>query len=171
MVPDPAEWREPIAVCVPASCVAVFPAMRNEASGPAPRAAGPAVVVGAAILDDDRRLLAAQRAAPAALAGRWELPGGKVEAGEDDRDALCRECEEELGVHVRLGARVGGDWPIGPNGILRVWFAEITEGEPRPLEHAALRWLTPDQIEDLPWLPADLPLVREIAVRLLAGTL
>jgi len=125
--------------------------------------------VGAAILDGHGRLLAAQRATPPALAGRWELPGGKVEDGEDERDALVRECLEELGVRVRLGDPVGGDWPIGPHGTLRVWFAEVVAGEPAALEHRALRWLAPADLEDVPWLPADLPLVRRIGRLLGAG--
>src|SRR6266545_5054036 len=76
----------------------------------------PLVVVGAAILDGGR-LLAAQRGEPPALAGGWELPGGKVEPGESEEDALVRECREELGVEIALGKRVGGDWPLA-NGMI-----------------------------------------------------
>ena len=61
------------------------------------------VVVGTAIVRD-RAVLAQQRAYPAAAAGRWELPGGRVEPGESDVDAVRRECAEELGVDVRVGA-------------------------------------------------------------------
>jgi 8-oxo-dGTP diphosphatase len=71
------------------------------------------VVVGVALLDGSGRLLVAQRRAPAALAGFWELPGGKVDPDETDRDALVRECQEELGVTIELLDRVGGDLPIG----------------------------------------------------------
>ncbi|MCL2732926.1 MAG: NUDIX domain-containing protein, partial [Actinomycetia bacterium] len=60
----------------------------------------PRVVVGGAVLDRGR-LLAARRTAPPELAGQWELPGGKVEPGERDEDALVRELREELGVTVR----------------------------------------------------------------------
>jgi 8-oxo-dGTP diphosphatase len=127
----------------------------------------PQVVVGAAILSG-RRLLAAQRATPPALAGRWELPGGKVEAGETDQAALVRECREELGVDVMLGARVGRDWPIGIAGVhgttrvLRVWLAAVAAGKPVPLEHQSLRWLARDELENVDWLPADRPVVRRI---------
>ena len=120
------------------------------------------VVVGAALIDDNR-LLAAQRSAPPALAGFWELPGGKVDAGETDEAALVRECREELGVDIMLGARVGRDWPIGEHGVLRVWLAGIAVGEPRAIEHAALRWLTVDELHDVAWLPADLPIVDRLA--------
>ena len=119
------------------------------------------VVVGAALIDD-HRLLAAQRATPPALAGFWELPGGKVDAGETDEAALLRECREELGVDIMLGARVGRDWPIGENGVLRVWLATIVAGELTAHEHAALRWLTLDELHDVSWLPADLPIVDRL---------
>jgi 8-oxo-dGTP diphosphatase len=119
------------------------------------------IVVGAAILDGDR-LLAAQRSEPPSLAGFWELPGGKVEAGETDEAALIRECREELGVDVMLGARIGRDWPIGEHGILRVWLAAIVGGELAALEHSALRWLAIDGLHDVEWLPADLPIVERL---------
>nr|WP_103938517.1 (deoxy)nucleoside triphosphate pyrophosphohydrolase [Thermomonospora echinospora] len=117
------------------------------------------VVVGAAIIRAGR-LLAAQRAEPPRLAGGWELPGGKVDPGESEEDALVRECHEELGVKVGLGARIGGDWPLSDEGsVLRVWTAEILEGEPAALEHLALRWLGPAELYEVDWLPGDLPVI------------
>ena len=68
------------------------------------------VVAGALIVDG--ALLVAQRARPPELAGLWELPGGKVAAGETDAQALARELREELGVDVAVGARLGGDVPL-----------------------------------------------------------
>ncbi|HEU4568045.1 MAG TPA: (deoxy)nucleoside triphosphate pyrophosphohydrolase [Marmoricola sp.] len=124
---------------------------------------GPRVVVGAALLDGDR-LLAARRSAPAHLAGRWELPGGKVEPGESDEAALVRECHEELGVQVELGQRVGGDFPLGPGLVLRVWTARATAGEPRPLQdHDELRWLPAEEWWAVDWLPGDVPAVAAVA--------
>ena len=120
------------------------------------------LVVGAAILDGDR-LLAARRIEPPELAGGWELPGGKVDPGETDEQALLRECHEELGVVIRLLDRVGGDWPMGSTATLRVWTAEVVEGVPQPLEdHSELRWLEPSQWYDVEWLAADLPVVRAV---------
>jgi 8-oxo-dGTP diphosphatase len=120
------------------------------------------VVVGAAIIRAGR-LLAAQRAEPPRLAGGWELPGGKVDPGESDEDALVRECHEELGVKIRLGVRIGGDWPLSDEGsVLRVWTAEIAEGEPAALEHLALRWLGPAELYEVGWLPGDLPVVEAL---------
>lgn len=119
-------------------------------------------VVGAAILDGDR-LLAARRVEPPELAGGWELPGGKVDPGETDEQALVRECREELGVVIRLVTRVGGDWPMGTSATLRVWTAAVVEGTPKALEdHSELRWLAPGEWYDVEWLAADLPVVRAV---------
>jgi 8-oxo-dGTP diphosphatase len=119
------------------------------------------VVVGAAIIADGR-LLAAQRAEPAALAGGWEFPGGKVDPGETDEEALVRECCEELGVTVKLNERIGGDWPLVLGSVLRIWTAEVVEGAPQALEHTELRWLALAELYDVEWLPGDLPVVEAV---------
>jgi 8-oxo-dGTP diphosphatase len=118
------------------------------------------VVVGAALLSDGR-LLAARRSAPPELAGRWELPGGKVEPGEAPEAALARELREELGVEAEPVERVPGEWPLKPGYVLRVWTARLLSGRPEPLQdHDELRWLTPDEIWDVDWLDQDVPAVR-----------
>ncbi|MGW5371608.1 (deoxy)nucleoside triphosphate pyrophosphohydrolase [Streptomyces sp. NPDC004009] len=129
------------------------------------------VVVGAALLDAGR-LLAARRSAPPELAGRWELPGGKVEPGERPEDALTRELAEELGVDAEPVERVPGEWPLKPPYVLRVWTARLRPGSaaPRPLQdHDELRWLTPERLWEVPWLDQDVPAVREVAARLGTG--
>ncbi|MGW1588081.1 (deoxy)nucleoside triphosphate pyrophosphohydrolase [Streptomyces sp. NPDC002386] len=129
------------------------------------------VVVGAALLDAGR-LLAARRSAPPELAGRWELPGGKVEPGERPEDALTRELAEELGIDAEPVERVPGEWPLKSPYVLRVWTARLRAGSaaPRPLQdHDELRWLTPDRLWEVPWLDQDVPAVREVAARLGAG--
>jgi len=100
----------------------------------------------------------------------WEFPGGKIEPGESAQSALHRELAEELGVEVVLGAELEGPtpdgWVLNPQAAMRVWLAEVTAGEPAPLEdHDELRWVA---IEDagmleLPWIPADLPIVAALA--------
>jgi 8-oxo-dGTP diphosphatase len=124
---------------------------------------GPLVIVGAAILSDGR-VLGCERSSPPETAGRWEFPGGKVEAGENELDALVRECEEELGVVIAVGDRLGEDVPMAHGwAILRVWLATLVSGDPRPLEHRSLRWLGADELDSVPWLPADTPIVEELA--------
>jgi 8-oxo-dGTP diphosphatase len=121
------------------------------------------VVVGAALLRDGR-VLAARRAAPEALTGGWEFPGGKVEAGETEEAAVVRECREELGVEVVCQARVPGEWQVNAELVLRVYLAEIVAGEALPGEdHDQVRWLSRDELFDVDWLPADLPAAMSLA--------
>ncbi|MFG2963927.1 (deoxy)nucleoside triphosphate pyrophosphohydrolase [Streptomyces sp. NPDC048288] len=123
------------------------------------------VVVGAALLDAGR-LLAARRSAPPDLAGRWELPGGKVEPGETPEHALVRELREELGVETETLARVPGEWPLKAPYVLQVWTARLRPGspDPKPLQdHDELRWLTPEQLWTVNWLDQDVPAVQKIA--------
>jgi 8-oxo-dGTP diphosphatase len=124
------------------------------------------VVVGAAIVRDGRRL-AQRRAVPARLAGRWELPGGRVELGESEPAALRRECQEELGARITVLGRVGVDVPL-PGSVLRVYSATMTEGspEPRALEHAGLRWVSGAELAELDWLDADRVLLPDLATLL-----
>ncbi len=127
------------------------------------------VVVGAAVVRDGR-LLVGQRSGPPELAGRWELPGGQVADGEPEPAALAREIDEELGVPVRVGERVGPDLPVDGNRLLRVYAAELDGGgaEPRALEHAALRWVGPGELDALDWLPADRVLLPDLRALLTA---
>ncbi|MEV1079084.1 (deoxy)nucleoside triphosphate pyrophosphohydrolase [Streptomyces sp. NPDC050211] len=128
----------------------------------------PIVVVGAALLDTGR-LLAARRSAPPELAGRWELPGGKVEPGETPEAALVRELREELGAETETVDRVPGQWPLKPPYVLQVWTARLRPGspDPKPLQdHDELRWLTPAELWNVPWLDEDVPAVQEIKARL-----
>ncbi|HEY9372429.1 (deoxy)nucleoside triphosphate pyrophosphohydrolase [Streptomyces sp.] len=125
------------------------------------------VVVVAGALHDRGRLLAARRSAPPELAGRWELPGGKLEPGESAEKALVRELREELGVETEPGERIPGEWPLKPGYVLQVWTARLVSGEPRPLEdHDELRWLARHELDSVDWLDADRPALAEAARRL-----
>lgn len=125
------------------------------------------VVAGAVI----RRatVLVAQRVRPPELAGRWELPGGKVAPGESEPDALARELAEELGLvvgDVAVGERLGDD--IALDGMtLRAYRVRLIGGEPHARDHRALRWVTAAELPDVDWVPADrgwvADLVRELA--------
>jgi len=115
----------------------------------------PVVVVGAAIVVD-QKVLAARRAGPPAVAGLWELPGGKVEPGETDEQALRRELAEELGIEAVVAGRIGRDIDLGDNSVLRCYQVEPAEGgRPEPTEHDALRWLGARDLDTVDWLPAD----------------
>jgi 8-oxo-dGTP diphosphatase len=142
---------------------------REAAVGP--RAGGRVAVVGAALVrtgeDGVRRVLASRRTDPPHLAGLWEFPGGKVDAGESDAEALLRELREELRVEAAVEDRLGGDLPIGETAVLRVYLARLLHGEPALVDHDAHRWLTAAELDDVAWLPVDLPLVDELR-RLLA---
>lgn len=126
------------------------------------------LVVAAAIVDSlehPTRLLAAQRSYPKDLAGKWELPGGKVEEGEDPESACLREIREELGVTPTLDRIVPGpegDWPIGRH-TMRVWLATIDEEPECGPDHDELRWCTALETLGLDWLPGDIALAKKLA--------
>jgi 8-oxo-dGTP diphosphatase len=127
--------------------------------------AEPLIVVAAAIIEtgtDARSLiLVGQRSYPPELAGRWELPGGKVEPGESEREALARECREELGIAIEVGDRAAADVAtIGVTGTLRVYWASISSGVPTATEHSELRWVSGHELVEVDWVsPGD----REVA--------
>ena len=110
------------------------------------------------------RVLACARSEPPEFAGRWEFPGGKVEIGESEVEALQRECVEELNVKVEIGARVGADVQLGHGwAVLRVYAARLVGGgRPQRLEHLELRWLAADELDSIDWLPADAPIVAAL---------
>ena len=123
-------------------------------------------VVAAAIIQEGR-LLAAQRGY-----GRykdfWEFPGGKVEPQESCQEALKRELVEELGVEIILGREMSGPhpqgWPLNEKASMRVWLAEITDGQPATLQdHLALEWFPLDaELIKVAWIPANLPITRAL---------
>ena len=125
-------------------------------------------VVGAAVIRDGR-VLASRRTEPPRLAGLWEFPGGKVEAGENDEQALRRELREELQVEAVVGARLGGDVLIGETAVLRVYLCTLTAGEPVLVDHDEHRWLTVEELFDVAWIPVDLPLVVALSQLLAAA--
>ena len=121
----------------------------------------PIVVVGTAVIRDGR-VLAARRVWPADVAGGWELPGGKVEPGETVPDAAVREVAEELGCEIEVTGMLSGESAIRAGYVLRVALAALTSGEPVPHEHDAVRWLGPEELERLRWLPPDRPFLPQL---------
>ncbi|HEY3529559.1 MAG TPA: phosphotransferase [Nocardioides sp.] len=127
------------------------------------------LVVCAAILRHGT-LLAARRTTPAAAAGGWELPGGKVGPDEPADVAVVREIGEELGCRVRVEGWLDGEQTIDATHVLRVAQCTLVDGEPRAdTDHDELRWLTPEQLGEVAWLEADRAFLDELRELLLDG--
>ncbi len=122
------------------------------------------VVVVAGAIERDGRYLAARRTRPDWAAGRWEFPGGKVEAGESEESALSRELHEELGVDTEIVRRVSGEWALHDNLVLHLYVVHLLSGEPRALDHHdELRWVSPAEFDQIPWLESDVEAVKSLA--------
>ncbi len=126
----------------------------------------PTQIVVAGALISGATLLVAQRLRPPELAGLWELPGGKVAAGETEADALVRELREELGVEVVVGERLGADVAISESLVLRAYLVTLTGGALHPHDHRALRWVSSSELGSLDWVPADRAWLPELSKRL-----
>ncbi len=130
------------------------------------------VVVSAAVLIEQGRVLLSQRRSGTHLAGAWEFPGGKVEAGEDPRDALRRELLEEVGIEARVGEIVDVTfhrYPEAEKAVLLLFFEverEAGSGEPRALEVAAVRWASGHELDEKQFPPADVAVLRKVVARL-----
>jgi len=120
------------------------------------------LVAAAALIDADGRVLICQRPEGKSLAGLWEFPGGKVEAGETPEDCLIRELQEELGITARrdclapfvFASHAYEDFHLlMPLFLLRRWDGQITRRE-----HADMAWVKPARLFDYPMPPADEPL-------------
>lgn len=127
-------------------------------------------VIVAAAITRHGRLLLARRTRPPEVAGCWEMPGGRVEPGESEAQALQREMREELGVHVLVGEFVA-EHSLEGIGILRVYAAMIdghgSDGEPRLLDHHdQLRWVGPTTADHLNMAPGDEVLLPRVMARL-----
>ena len=134
----------------------------------------PTLTVVAAALEDGRgQVLLQQRAPGRAMAGLWEFPGGKVEAGELPEAALLRELHEELGIVVAAADLTPACFASAPLGerhmILLLYLCRRWRGEPRPLDASALRWEEPRAMHALDMPPADAPLVDLLETLLAAG--
>lgn len=122
-------------------------------------------VVGAAIRRDDGAILAALRSSEMSTPNQWEFPGGKVEPGETHGECLVRELREELAVDIEVGEHVGLGVVDRPGRQIRldVYECRILAGVPTASEHAELRWVSPDELPQLDWAEADMPIVRILA--------
>ena len=124
------------------------------------------VEVVAALIWRQGRFMICRRPAHKACGLLWEFVGGKVEAGESNAEALARECREELDVAVHVGAVFMDVTHEYPEYMVHMtlYEASITEGEPRLLEHADIRWITPDEIPQYEFCPADVDIRAQITL-------
>jgi 8-oxo-dGTP diphosphatase len=123
-------------------------------------------VVAAALTNQDGEILLQKRPEGRQMAGLWEFPGGKVDAGESPESALLRELQEELGIDVlaeNLVPITFASEPLGDRNLLLLLYRCATWlGEPVALDSPELRWLLPADMDSLPMPPADVPLVRAL---------
>nr|WP_323778086.1 (deoxy)nucleoside triphosphate pyrophosphohydrolase [Amylibacter sp.] len=124
------------------------------------------LVSAVALIDKDGRVLLAQRPAGKSLAGLWEFPGGKVEAGETPELALIRELEEELGINtwasclapLTFASHSYDDFHL----LMPLFACRKWEGIPTPRENQVLKWVKPNHMGDYPMPPADIPLIATL---------
>ncbi len=125
--------------------------------------AQPLMVVAAALIDGDGRLLVQQRPEGKAMAGLWEFPGGKVEVGELPEAALIRELREELGIDVEKACLAPACFASEPLGtrhmLLLVYICRKWRGIPQAIEAPAIKWVRPLDLHGLDMPPADKPLI------------
>lgn len=121
------------------------------------------LVVAAALVDADGRVLLTQRPPGKALAGMWEFPGGKVEAGETPEAALVRELREEL--QLDISAACLAPFAFASHGyddfhlLMPLYLCRRWAGQPVAREGQQMKWVRPLQMRELPMPPADIPLV------------
>lgn len=123
-----------------------------------------AVEVVAALIRDGSRFLICQRPAHKARGLLWEFVGGKIEPGETKEAALVRECREVLDITLEVGevfAEVLHEYP-DITVRLTLFSARIREGTPQKLEHNDLRWITPEEIPQYPFCPADTEILEKL---------
>lgn len=119
----------------------------------------------AALIERRGRILLSQRRVDQSFPLCWEFPGGKVEPGEDPRDALVREIREELACTVRTGDVVEVVFHVYPSFdlVMPVYRATLVRGTPRPAQVAAIAWVLPSQLPKTAMPPADVPLAKRLA--------
>lgn len=121
------------------------------------------LVAAVALIDPDGRVLLAQRPAGKSMAGLWEFPGGKIEAGETPETALIRELQEELGIDtwasclapLTFASHAYDDFHL----LMPLFACRKWDGIPQSRENQALKWVRANQLRDYPMPAADLPLI------------
>lgn len=121
------------------------------------------VKVVAAIIEHDGKIFATQRGYGEFKDG-WEFPGGKVEPGETPEQAIVREIREELTAEIEVDRyldTIEYDYPKF-HLSMQCFICHVKSGHLQLLEHEAARWVTKDQLDQVPWLPADLTIIEKV---------
>ncbi|SHI03683.1 8-oxo-dGTP diphosphatase MutT [Clostridium grantii] len=120
--------------------------------------------VTAAIIIKNNLILIAQRGQNEKLAGKWEFPGGKIEADETPQKCLKREIQEELDLEIQVGKFFDESIYTYPNGEIKLlaYFAEIVNGDIKLSVHDEVKWVSINEIESFDFAPADIPLVQKL---------
>ena len=119
----------------------------------------------AAVIEKDAKVLVCQRTRHQTMPLKWEFPGGKIEEGEQPRDALRRELEEELGIHAKIGdeiARLQHTYPNGGSVELRFFIVREYEGEMENRIFRDLQWSATKDLASYDFLEADASLVKDL---------
>lgn len=118
-------------------------------------------VVGAVIVNENKEVLCALRSENMSLSNYWEFPGGKVEEGEDHKEALVREIKEELLCDIQVGNFITETLYEYPNIKVKLttYFAQISNGTPFATEHKKIQWTSLRDVRSLKWAPADIPTI------------
>lgn len=124
--------------------------------------------VTAALIQKDGKILLALRKAGKHMGPKWELPGGKVDPGEDPKQTLRRELKEELGIEAEIGQYLGSTRFRGHSLYLQIHLYRVShiDGSFVLREHEAIRWVEPQQIEDYDLVDSDRKLIRKFRVSL-----
>jgi 8-oxo-dGTP diphosphatase len=128
----------------------------------------PMILVTAAIIQKDEKILIARRSSHKHMGGMWELPGGKIEEQETPELCLQRELREELGIEVEVGEffmdnqHNYGDKVV----LLKAFFCELINGTPMLHDHDEIKWIEKEDFTDYQFAPADIPIMLALEKRL-----
>lgn len=124
--------------------------------------------VTAAIIRQEDKILICQRPANKNCGLLWEFPGGKIEAGETGEQCIVRECQEELGITLHVECELTDITYEYPDRIvhLRFYLCSIAAGIPEKKEHNALKWITPNEIDQYDFCPADKKMIKTISAKI-----
>ncbi len=133
-------------------CDAFSTGTQSELPVVPPKQQVPRIEVTAAVIRQGEKVLIARRPSHGLLGGMWEFPGGKVEPGETDEEALAREIREELGADVEVGAKLGSFQNAYTHFrvTLRAYYCSLLTGEPQALEASEIRWVAISNLGSFP---------------------